>query len=1262
MKGKLRVLVCAALCVALGVGTAWAEVQIDGVDGTTKSLDVIGDIVGFTTGSHIVPQEAFLKVMKRADDTLPWFIPVKGDGDGSNVSLSEGESQKLSGYNVDKTNTGFHPALGTAKDSDGTFYMLVPSSSSAGVNASVCNFKFNDNSEPYEMWHSTLDGDHRHAYVTDAAGGLFPYGKVMGGYEVFAIAYFTCDDSERPGLGMSYTAYLMLVDTYSNHKTYNLGSMTANFPSVRVAVGDFDHDGTNELAVIRDGGKDDYYLQVFSVDSDLNTSEKYHTSLGARDPEGNNIDGCDVVAGDFDGDGHTDLAAVYSRFMLDTEADIELDGCPTVTTFRWNGKDVSQKTTVDEDRNLITGSDNAWRSSSVPHYGLVAEAGDLNGDGKDEIVFLTPSYGGGSAGIGDGGIVLASVWKADDKDLTPSRMFWKNSGVNIFGHGSVGWDPAECNYLPRSISLALVPVGDRLSTGGTIRRVFFSRCQGGDEVQSASGYKEGDDVFYMTPQFSETTLTGLSDTVEYKYTPGNKGRMMGLVHADFYGQSSELGDPTHMVFEAERSYFAEVQAVPYHVDYVQVPFGIGKDQIIPTEPSVMNLTYRGHFVKYSKSETDSTKTDVAFKTTDTMEWGVNAQADTKIKLVGAAVSGGFKDAATMVETATKNGEATTKVTIEDQTDVADNALLYKTNRHVWRYPVLSDVPGKPDNSNGQCFMTFSLCDEPINANGGVGQSSQFDDYNPIHEEGNLFSYPTKLENIPYYNDRQCALSNQHDTTVEKGSTSITLLVSESGADTNGTTTTSKKTANGSTSVSLPIPKITFGGGASASYSSELTNTDTFTKSYSTSEQFLVKLMDNELGFDYYKIQHAIHSQLYSDAAGVMKVGFAVNLKSTNGDTAEVWEKGGMYDGKPDPSLVLPARFARSSNVEYNTSRPVWIANSTRKSAIQIRGIWFYDADGNVVKPSLVRGKTYTIKIPVYNASFKAPSDKVDIEMQLRKVGKTEDDDEVIIPSSNYPRIPTQSFSIDGWKMATKDQSQDPNKATVTFEWTIPSDLKEGDDYDLYFVIDPENKIDELHENWDFNKDPGGNNVGCYPIAVLEKEPEAYTDATKSGVSTAASESDFELLFQHPGMEDGEWISFEQFRSELTNETDDFRAFAKVIYKGSETLVNLYLDVSRLDPDGTEKRIATKFIPALLPNTERETSFMVSPEKVKQGVFGASLSGGGNASLHWGKASDSINGGSSTSNKSSSGGCDAGFGGLALLGLATLAALGLGKRL
>ena len=47
-------------------------------------------------------------------------------------------------------------------------------------------------------------------------------------------------------------------------------------------------------------------------------------------------------------------------------------------------------------------------------------------------------------------------------------------------------------------------------------------------------------------------------------------------------------------------------------------------------------------------------------------------------------------------------------------------------------------------------MTFSLCDEPINANGGVGQSSQFDDYNPIHEEGNLFSYPTKLENIPYY--------------------------------------------------------------------------------------------------------------------------------------------------------------------------------------------------------------------------------------------------------------------------------------------------------------------------------------------------------------------------------------------------------------------------------------------------------------------------------------------------------------------------------
>ncbi|MBQ9565831.1 MAG: hypothetical protein IJU98_09620, partial [Synergistaceae bacterium] len=855
-------------------------------------------------------------------------------------------------------------------------------------------------------------------------------------------------------------------------------------------------------------------------------------------------------------------------------------------------------------------------------------------DGKDELVFLTPSYMTGDNTIGEGGTVLVSVWGMDGS-LSPSRKFWRSAYLYIYGYGGVsGTDMAECSYLPRSISLALVPVGDKLSDGAFTRRVFISKSQGDDEVQKASNYGAGDYVGYLTPQISGGSVTGLADIV--RHSGGGAGRALGLLPGDFYCQTVELGEPDHMVFEDERSYAAEIQTPPYHVDYVQVPFAV--NGAIPAKPSVLNMSYMGSNVVYSKSQTDSEKSDVSFKTTSTLDWGASANAT--VPLIGTTLSGGYKDTATNVQNATSSSEAKTTLTLTDATDATDIAMLYKTDRHVWRYPVISAAPGRPEGSNGDAFMTFSLCDTPTTAHGAIGQSSQFDDYNPIHEEGNLFSYPTKVENIPCYSQRQYDLTAEQQKTTG-GNTTIDLAVSETHADTNGTTTTSKKVVNGSASVSIPIPKVlNIGASATASYANELTDTTTFTKSYLSSEKFTVNLRNGALGFGSEKVAHDIKTQLYADAAGVMKVGFAVDLKSTAGDTAEVWQEGGMYYGKSDPALVLPAKYTRFTSVVDNVTRVVWSANTNRKSAIQLRGIWFRDENDKVVSPALVRGKKYTIEVPVYNASFKAPAQDVKIAMQLRTLGATASEDKVVVGDAG-----SRTFSIGGW---TKDTES--NKATVTFDWTVPSSVEKGN-YHLYFVLDPENVIDELHEDWDAAKDPGGNNVGCYPVAILETEPAAYT--TDAGVSVASvAEDDFRMLLREPGTEDGEWISLAQFRDELSGMDEDFRAHAKIIYSGADTLTNMYLDVVRVDPDGSEVRVASRIVPALFPNTEYEVSFMVSPEKASAGTFGASLSGSG-TSLRWGKAEGGNGGGSG----GSSGGCRTGTAnGLILLLAATFPAL------
>ena len=61
--------------------------------------------------------------------------------------------------------------------------------------------------------------------------------------------------------------------------------------------------------------------------------------------------------------------------------------------------------------------------------------------------------------------------------------------------------------------------------------------------------------------------------------------------------------------------------------------------------------------------------------------------------------------------------------------------------------------------------------------GDAGQSAQFDDYNPIHEGGNLFSYPTEVENTPYYGELQQELSKRLNSTVG-GRTVLDLAVSQ----------------------------------------------------------------------------------------------------------------------------------------------------------------------------------------------------------------------------------------------------------------------------------------------------------------------------------------------------------------------------------------------------------------------------------------------------------------------------------------------------
>ncbi|NLL35958.1 MAG: SYNERG-CTERM sorting domain-containing protein [Fretibacterium sp.] len=1227
-----------------------------------KELDKIDDIVKETTGERKLVKESFLKVMK-ADDLNFRFYPTKGNDKGTpkeKPRVDLGFPGNLSGNRSNwYTNTGIHPAVGKKRGPDGSSVVLVPASSKMGIFYSLNTVKPTEKGELVahdergERIYATTSG---REYITDSASGLFPNGKE--GNEIFVIAYLTAEgdpwSNKRPGARQNYGLHLAFVEPWRSDPLHGTPIRTlragenAFYPSVRVVAGDFDNDGqSNEFAVIHTFGGG-YRLEIFRASGASgkrpdyeNMKPIYSENIGLRWSKYH--EGCDIVAGDFNGDGKTELAAVYS---VGKEKDKNWYYYPAVKTYSWNGKGFSGiETTMINDEQMLGGTKG---QSSL--YGIRAEAGDLDGDGKDELVLL---YMWSKTS----GYIQVAVW-GTDRNLKPAQKFWQKTGLALAAKGKDEEIRGECSFLHRSVSLALVPL-ERETTeqGGSRRKVFISVSQGDDTKKqeatlgSSTPYFAGDRTWYMSSVFSGGKLTGFSEYAK-KYAEGGAGRATALLPGDFYNESILLGEPTHLKFEAERCYVAEIQTPPYHVDYVQLPFEVNK--VMPDKKSVQNLSWTGSSVKYVKSETLGSGKDISFGMTNAAEWGVKAGPNVKrYKLAKGKLPGDYNGMVKKAQDNVSTNLDKVSTTIETSTNGSDNLILYTAHRHVWRYPILSETPpelesplGEGEELNGDKFITFSLCDSPELVHGNGGPSAQFDDYQPIHEEGNLFSYPTKVVNTPHHKELQKELSGVHRS--KTGSYSkLTLAFSKLSTDKKTNTSVSKKQWNGTIPPTLGLPSIIKTGlWGTTEYSNELTNTETFTKTYELDEKFTVELQEPKLGFSPGYIAHFIEAKCYADVAGVMKVAFGVDLYDPQ-QNAWVWrtkrDKDNLYANKPDPALVLPARYDRS--IEY-TPVPlmVWGANKDWISATQLRGIRFWDKDDlRWTKAGLVRGRGYEIQIPLYNASFVDAGD-VAVEMRLRKEHEKTD----------LRTLDKTTVRLRGWTQGTED-----NKATATFVWEIPSDFAPGN-YDLHFVVDPKNSIDELHEEWDYEKDPGGNNVGRYPIAVLAEEPKPVMRAASAGLSVrsfraAATEGDFRMTF-HPLREDDERsnLTLQDFRTELKNQTEDFRAYATLRYSGTETLTNMYVTVTRVRDDGSRSRVASRIVPALFPNTERSFSFLLSPARMREGRLEVNLTGD-NVNLQWPQKADPTNP-PAPGGDTSGGGCNAGIGAIALFALLGAVAL------
>ena len=784
-----------------------------------------------------------------------------------------------------------------------------------------------------------------------------------------------------------------------------------------------------------------------------------------------------VFAGDFDGDGKQEIATVTRTFPGRASNNMQM----RVNTFKYDSAAKSWAT---------GGQSIEYQSYGSPR----ATRADVDGDGRDEIVvFLTLEQDGTY-------YPELEMWYFNQGSLTPIRHNIVKGGRgsnDLLGQVFAGSYLNNYYYFNEAFSITAGPL-----TGRT------GKVKLADDIAISRAHKDGSWVFVVpTLLDSNKNYAGFGGTrTVYSDTTTDAARRASLITSDFTNEVLMLGEPVHTMDTHDESFIAVLQALPYHVDNVDTNGNLTDYPINYTFSGFAGDEGNGQMsVSYTNTQESSGSSSVSYKmasTTEniallgeagpyvhgylkfrTIEANLAAKADERFQPVASAMNGIMDFITDKIDTTTTSGSVSAyKETIQNgmTANDQDSIMMSYAPQHFWRYPILNDplpkwfVMGqRADYDNGSVeaeskkrYLSFSMYDEVTPNN---GSSRTVPAYQPRHEEGNFFSYPATIDGIEGYN-ASGALSSHFEAQWNKG-TSVTRKLDFSRAQTatKGLDDEIKKSELTKTISAIatalgfddpdPLPKYT-------------SHSETFSKEFSTNEEIDISLQ----GRSTLPGENAGHTLLavpYITREGTTKVGTAVQLNLNS----RLWREKlpddafvSRYRTYPDPSLVLPNKFRRNG--------ATFAAESDNYVAMEMRGVRFYvPALALDSTKQLLGGLTYKIRVPVYNASF------LDTNFDVKLSYASQSDLSLINPSTT--EIGTVHVSLGGWSNLESDN----NKGWAEFDWDVPADLSTGH-YRFYVQIDPENKLEEVHEsrlNSGNISDVGGNNEGYFNFDLTSLE-------------------------------------------------------------------------------------------------------------------------------------------------------------------------------
>ncbi|MEW6079469.1 MAG: hypothetical protein AB1724_16805 [Thermodesulfobacteriota bacterium] len=899
-----------------------------------------------------------------------------------------------------------------------------------------------------------------------------------------------------------------------NFKILASCDFAGSYRNVDVILGDFNGDLAKEIAIAMvkpESAGDNFIVKTGRLNYD-DQSRTYALAFNSTSSDlywsGYAVD---LACGDFRGKGTQQIIASGGRkfYVFETDANLALTLKTTSDLDDYYGSSGDTKTKV----RLAAGLFHFDPSNGYDFNRRQLAAVGLKRDKDDLWIKITTFDMDANYNL----VMKAEKNETIDDNKRDFKQFDLSlSAGNFVGHGTSG----EENNPAMQLAMA----GSAFKTLDDDKNHYFWRV-----------YTVSSDLKTVTKTAGEK----LSDIARY--------RIYFAMPYDFDGDTWRLGPPMQVVMDKIIKLEGMIEEPPKHVDWLP------KDPQHPEgEWEAVNI---GGYDEFNVETTfsDGSSLESTTKNTSSYEIAGAASLDAKASItskvpfickttigMGGELGLGYQYDQSTADTNSEYVEVEAKV--ERATNRDDNIGGRIQHVDVWLYPIYGlmtgnseapygyyqvIVPGTPDPHVPDTFQTTGF--------------TEFDEYQPIHENHNIFSYPDytayQARKIPWPTDvgeftvtdiygeeykyqEVFNLGNMGPFPYAANGQKVELTFSDTRSEENEREYNNTFTENAALTFTLSgkikLPehtkveyesdvKLSFD--ANQSWGGSTIGKQESKKAGGLTIQLPVNPEDNRS----YKFMTAVYT---SANGGTFRVAHAVDPLGVD-VSHDFWTRyyGG---GKTDPALNLPRRM-KWRDKDVNHFYEWWEPNEDFDKNY-MRGFFLREGELNPVSKdyeylsgSIYDGDKVLLCARVYNYALYGDTGAFNVRFYYCLFDNSSGN---MAPGWTWRTQPDMTYRIGDTSTDPQNLplvgTKEPNGESMR-EVRVPWDTtglsqvaKSCYGYRFMVCLDEENEVDEIHEGWKDDKRteqmPGGNNVGTYPVSniihVLAKD-EAQTAAVSS---------------------------------------------------------------------------------------------------------------------------------------------------------------------